>query len=779
MPTDLDVEVAALREQVAKLQKELDLERKKNDKTAAVVGAVQCMLIEYTKSTAIKMREHESRFAEMFMQEQQRFERMLQPDAKSSSTHKRRSSRSSGNLNEISSGGGGGGGGGNGSNSSGTSGSLVMRETVVDSSASPEPSRFGRKTAIDVADAEIPHAAQLSPAQQGGSSPLSSTADRVMQRAVSNPRVGLKPLAGALSSSNLEDLLSQRPSMIQLMEKGIMRKMYGSSTLIKQCDGFHLELGINEDLFAVAGEQDQVPLIEHSERHEHFYLTHFYNKEHMNFLGEDPEKGVVIVSLQTLDGNAKDDSQIAILRSREGDERFTFQGKMKKDKMWQTMGLSPNTKLKMSGAPPLKDALLSFEQCLINDNRTYKFGVLYRKGSQTEDEMFTNSTEDTSPDFETFLDGLGERIELQGWKNFRGGLDVKTNMTGTHSVFAKYNSFEIMFHVSTLLPHNPNDEQQLERKRHLGNDIVVLVYQDGTGESFDPSTIRSHFNFVFVVVARAEPKEVKQYLHLKELRARRQQRSRSNSRNRIVTDDNGKRWVQLGTPKSKPGIRARANTTGNTPADTRFHTISGRRGFDRDSIAASLSTGSTDDRDTGMSSGASLGDSGELDQEDAASSDETSADKTDECSGGGGGGGGAEGENGDEGDEQAATKEEKKEAPMSEESRIEKEVQEKVDEEYDADRLYLKISIAWKHGVSTFGPFLPNPPIFENGEQLKNFLLAKMINGERSATNAPAFADKLVRTREAQLNELVGKYAAERRRSLKLGRGIAFKSQAR
>jgi RAP1 GTPase activating protein 1 len=36
-----------------------------------------------------------------------------------------------------------------------------------------------------------------------------------------------------------------------------------------------------------------------------------------------------------------------------------------------------------------------------------------------------------------------------------------------------------MFHVATYIPFTPEDRQQVERKRHLGNDIVVIVFRDG------------------------------------------------------------------------------------------------------------------------------------------------------------------------------------------------------------------------------------------------------------------------------------------------------------
>ena len=33
-----------------------------------------------------------------------------------------------------------------------------------------------------------------------------------------------------------------------------------------------------------------------------------------------------------------------------------------------------------------------------------------------------------------------------------------------------------MFHVSTLLPYEKSDPQKLQRKRHVGNDIVCVVF---------------------------------------------------------------------------------------------------------------------------------------------------------------------------------------------------------------------------------------------------------------------------------------------------------------
>jgi len=56
-----------------------------------------------------------------------------------------------------------------------------------------------------------------------------------------------------------------------------------------------------------------------------------------------------------------------------------------------------------------------------------------------------------------------------------------------------------MFHVSTLLPHSKSERQQLERKRHIGNDIVAIVFQEKETQ-FNPECIASQFLHVYLVI---------------------------------------------------------------------------------------------------------------------------------------------------------------------------------------------------------------------------------------------------------------------------------------
>ncbi|MGH0118316.1 UNVERIFIED_CONTAM: hypothetical protein FKN15_048552 [Acipenser sinensis] len=87
---------------------------------------------------------------------------------------------------------------------------------------------------------------------------------------------------------------------------------------------------------------------------------------------------------------------------------------------------------------------------------------------------------------------------------FRGGLDVAHGQTGTESVYYNFRNKEIMFHVSTKLPYTEGDTQQLQRKRHIGNDIVAIVFQDES-TPFVPDMIASNFLHAYIVVQVVNP----------------------------------------------------------------------------------------------------------------------------------------------------------------------------------------------------------------------------------------------------------------------------------
>eukprot|EP01113_Clastostelium_recurvatum_P022710 TRINITY_DN2718_c0_g1_i1.p1 TRINITY_DN2718_c0_g1~~TRINITY_DN2718_c0_g1_i1.p1 ORF type:complete len:1266 (-),score=329.83 TRINITY_DN2718_c0_g1_i1:7-3804(-) len=175
--------------------------------------------------------------------------------------------------------------------------------------------------------------------------------------------------------------------------------------------------------------------------------------------------------------------------------------------LYPTVRTKPLSRVK---SPSLCDALVEMEATQVV--RSYKVGLLYaRPGQLQEEDMYSNVV--PSPDFHEFASFLGETIRLRGWAGYRGGLDTVHDMTGTHSLFTRFTpdptsptEYEIMFHVSTMLPFSPSDPQQVDRKRHLGNDIVVIVFVDGPCDTpFNPRCLTSDYNQCYIVVTKDTP----------------------------------------------------------------------------------------------------------------------------------------------------------------------------------------------------------------------------------------------------------------------------------
>ena len=132
----------------------------------------------------------------------------------------------------------------------------------------------------------------------------------------------------------------------------------------------------------------------------------------------------------------------------------------------------------------------------------YKFGLIYQRvGQTTEEALFGNRSH--SPALDQLLDTVGRRVVLAQHSGYRGGLDTQFGQTGQHSVYTEHQGKEVMFHVATLLPFSETDTQQLQRKRHIGNDIVSVVFQEGE-TPFSPDMVTSHFLHAYIVV-RPEP----------------------------------------------------------------------------------------------------------------------------------------------------------------------------------------------------------------------------------------------------------------------------------
>ncbi|XP_053134233.1 signal-induced proliferation-associated protein 1 isoform X2 [Hemicordylus capensis] len=252
-----------------------------------------------------------------------------------------------------------------------------------------------------------------------------------------------------------------------------------------------------------------------------YYRKHFYGKEHQNFFGVDDQLGAVAVSLRREEKEGSTGPQYNYRLIIRTSQLRTLRGSILEEVLplatrhSAPRGVPPKKLLEhvmpelslqclrlASNSPKVPETLLKLDEQGLSFQR--KVGVLYcLAGQGSEEEMYNN--EAAGPAFQEFLQLLGDCVRLRGFDKYRAQLDTKTDSTGTHSLYTTYQDYEIMFHVSTMLPYTPNNRQQLLRKRHIGNDIVTIVFQELGALPFTPRVIRSHFQHVFIVVRAQEP----------------------------------------------------------------------------------------------------------------------------------------------------------------------------------------------------------------------------------------------------------------------------------
>jgi hypothetical protein len=132
---------------------------------------------------------------------------------------------------------------------------------------------------------------------------------------------------------------------------------------------------------------------------------------------------------------------------------------------------------------------------------TMKMGVIYvGRNQQTQQDILKNDR--GSAAYERFITQLGWEIELDKHRGFCGGLDSnpKSLSNGKTALYYANSHSEVIFHVITKMPTKESDKQQIDKKRHVGNDYVHIVWSDNDSHEYDPGTITSHFNDVQVVI---------------------------------------------------------------------------------------------------------------------------------------------------------------------------------------------------------------------------------------------------------------------------------------
>uniref|UniRef100_A0A8D0D443 Tuberin n=1 Tax=Sander lucioperca TaxID=283035 RepID=A0A8D0D443_SANLU len=132
---------------------------------------------------------------------------------------------------------------------------------------------------------------------------------------------------------------------------------------------------------------------------------------------------------------------------------------------------------------------------------THKIGVVFVGAGQVNNEVAILSNEYGSNRYAAFLTGLGKLIHLKDCdpdQIFLGGLDQYGD-DGEFTYCWHDDIMQAIFHIATLMPNKESDKGCCNKKRHIGNDFVMVVYND-SGEEYNLGTIKGQFNFVEVII---------------------------------------------------------------------------------------------------------------------------------------------------------------------------------------------------------------------------------------------------------------------------------------
>lgn len=231
------------------------------------------------------------------------------------------------------------------------------------------------------------------------------------------------------------------------------------------------------------------------------YRKYFLGQEHFNYYITDDILGPIVMSIK-LDNSTSQECVRIILRTRnflrhEYVPSNIISDSPTPDKLAKRLCEEISIdKFYPVLSPRASEKIVAYDEHVLCSK--YKFGVIYQKfGQIKEEDLFGNISHSAA--MNEFLDLIGRQVLLKDFQGFRGGLDITHGQTGDVSIYTEFMDNEIMFHVSTLLPYSDGDSQQLQRKRHIGNDIVAIVFQE-ENTPFIPGVIASHFLHAYIVI---------------------------------------------------------------------------------------------------------------------------------------------------------------------------------------------------------------------------------------------------------------------------------------
>ncbi|KAJ3214341.1 Replication factor A protein 1 [Dinochytrium kinnereticum] len=134
----------------------------------------------------------------------------------------------------------------------------------------------------------------------------------------------------------------------------------------------------------------------------------------------------------------------------------------------------------------------------------HKIGLVYVSSNQ-ENEVAILSNTHGSRLYTKFISSLGHFVKLSEKSGaYTGGLD-----TSEYAADGKYgllwedsaSGTQMIFHATTLMPtHVERDPQCSGKKRHIGNDFLLIAFDESGLDSFSFDTFPGQFNYINIVI---------------------------------------------------------------------------------------------------------------------------------------------------------------------------------------------------------------------------------------------------------------------------------------
>uniref|UniRef100_A0A182T914 Rap-GAP domain-containing protein n=1 Tax=Anopheles maculatus TaxID=74869 RepID=A0A182T914_9DIPT len=141
---------------------------------------------------------------------------------------------------------------------------------------------------------------------------------------------------------------------------------------------------------------------------------------------------------------------------------------------------------------------------LIPPFEMHKIGVLYVGPGQAGSETEILKNRYGSLRYAEFLSSLGTLVAIKDAKEKNIFIDLESNgKDGVFTYIYQDDIVQLTFHVATLMPNKRQDPHCNEKKKHIGNDFVTIVYNE-SGEEYDLKTIRGQYNYACVIVEPIE-----------------------------------------------------------------------------------------------------------------------------------------------------------------------------------------------------------------------------------------------------------------------------------